>query len=153
MKKILFFFLGVALFAACNTAGEQQPSEEDNLAAQEQLWDEVMATHDEVMPQMSEIKRLERELGEYVGEESQLDAEMQEKINQTIQQLETAGEGMMSWMSNIRQLEPLRKEMDHEGVMNYLEEEKEKIDKVKNDMVRSIEDGSALLNELKSEEG
>jgi hypothetical protein len=151
MKKILFFFL-LSIFAisACQS-GEQKPSEEDQMAEQEQLWDEVMAGHDEVMPKMSDIKRLERELGAMIGEESALDAETQEKVGQMVKQLAAAGEGMMNWMSNIRQLEPLREEMDHAAIVKYLNEEKEKIAKVQQDMLKSIEEGTSLLESLKGE--
>ncbi len=152
MKKIFFSLLIIGLgFSACQT-GEKGPSEEENIAAQDQLWDEVMAAHDEVMPKMSEIKRLERELGGWIGEESSLDAEAQEKVGQMVQQLASAGEGMMEWMSNIRQLEPLRAEMEHQGIVDYLNEEKEKISKVQKDMLQSIEEGSKLLESLSSDE-
>jgi hypothetical protein len=145
MKKMIFFFLlSVFAFSACQS-GEQAPSEEDLMAEQDQLWDEVMAEHDEVMPKMSEIKRLERELTTMIGEESSLDAEAQEKVGQVVQQLSAAGEGMMSWMSQIRQLEPMRGEMEHEQIIEYLKGEKEKITKVKEDMLQSIEEGTSLL--------
>ncbi len=151
MKKILFFFLiGSLAFSACQS-GEQQPSEEELQTQQEQMWNEVMAVHDEVMPQMSEIKRLQNELKAYIGEDSSLDAEVQEKVGQAVQELSAAGEGMMSWMSNIRQLEPLREEMDHEGIMNYLKEEKTKVDKVKEDMINSIEKGKEMMGSLENE--
>jgi cbb3-type cytochrome oxidase subunit 3 len=145
MKKMIFFFLlSVFAFSACQS-GEQAPSEEGLMAEQDQLWDEVMAEHDEVMPKMSEIKRLERELTAMIGEESSLDAEAQEKVGQVVQQLSAAGEGMMSWMSQIRQLEPMREEMEHEQIIEYLKGEKEKITKVKEDMLQSIEEGTSLL--------
>jgi hypothetical protein len=151
MKKMIFFFLlSVFAFSACQS-GEQAPSEEDLMAEQDQLWDEVMAEHDEVMPKMSEIKRLERELTAMIGEESSLDAEAQEKVGQVVQQLSAAGEGMMSWMSQIRQLEPMREEMDHEQIIEYLKGEKEKITKVKEDMLNSIEEGTSLLESMKEE--
>lgn len=151
MKKMIFFFLlSVFAFSACQS-GDKQPSEEELLAEQDQLWEEVMDAHDEVMPKMSEIKRLERELTSMIGEESALDAEAQEKVGQVVQQLSAAGEGMMSWMSQIRQLEPMREEMDHEQIMEYLKGEKEKITKVQADMLESIEEGTSLLESLKGE--
>lgn len=151
MKKMFFFLLlSVFAFSACQT-GEKQPSEEELLAEQDQLWDEVMAAHDEVMPKMSEIKRLERELGAMIGEESELGAEAQEKVGQVVQQLAAAGEGMMSWMSQIRQLEPLREEMEHDQIVEYLKGEKEKITKVQADMLQSIEEGTSLLASLKED--
>ncbi len=151
MKKILFFLIiGSLVFSACQSS-EQQPSQEELQAQQEQMWDEVMAVHDEVMPKMSEIKKLERELSAYIGEESSLDAEMQEKVGQTVQELSAAAEGMMSWMSNIKQLEPMREEMDHKSIMNYLKEEKTRVEKVKENMVNSIEMGKELMGSLEKE--
>lgn len=151
MRKIFFFLLiSVFTFSACQS-GEQKPSEEDQIAEQEKLWDEVMAGHDEVMPKMSEIKRLERELSAMIGEESALDSEAQEKVGQVVQQLAAAGESMMEWMSNIRQLESLRTEMDHAAIVAYLNGEKEKITKVQQDMLQSIESGTNLLESLKEE--
>lgn len=149
MKNVfLFLLLSVFAFSACQS-GEQAPSEEELMAEQDQLWDEVMAAHDEVMPKMSEIKRLERDLSAMIGEESALDAEAQEKVGKVVQQLSAAGEGMMDWMSKIRQLEPLRKEMDHAQIIEYLKGEKEKITKVQQDMLQSIEDGTSLMESMK----
>ena len=53
MRQTIFLFLLIALaFSACNT--EQ--------SAQEKLWDEMMAVHDEVMPKMGDLNRLSRNI-------------------------------------------------------------------------------------------
>ena len=134
--SLLIFSL---LVLSCNQTAKQQ-------AAEQQLWDEVMAVHDEVMPKMGEINQLGRDLR---AKSEGLDSTLTDQRNQImagISALEQADEGMMSWMSAIEPLDELRESKTHEQILAYLKEEQQKIAKVKEDMLKSMEEGKKLLN-------
>ena len=94
------------------------------------LYKEVMAVHDEVMPLMSEIMALNKKLKEKAANlnNTQEKAEVQEMSSD----LEAANEGMMNWM---RKFNPNLENMTHQETMDYLRAEKEKIEKVREDML------------------
>ncbi len=131
------------LFTACG------PNTQALMDAENALHDEVMVIHDEVMPKMSDINRLARELKQYAeANEEEISPEMTGRIENTLRDLEQADDGMMGWMNSYRQLDALRETMDHEGIMNYLREEKANIQKVSDQMLAAITNGQALLEEL-----
>lgn len=145
-----FFLSGViALLAfACGGNASDQNQQEDPAALEKQMWEEVMAVHDEVMPKMSEINRLSRGLREYQENQEAIDPQLEERINAALQDLSTAEESMWDWMNNLKQLDGLREQMSHEEIMNYLQEEKTSIDKVRDDMLGAIEEAQKLAEEL-----
>lgn len=155
MKYLCFAFCLVLMgMSGCNSTSNTTTStsevpdaaEAANQQLQSEMWDKVMVVHDEVMPKMSELNRIGRNLKavEAVPEE------MQPKVEAMLTTLDNAGEGMMAWMSGFKQLENLRKDMDHAGIMAYLKGEMEKIATVKTDMENGIEAGKALLDQLTS---
>ncbi len=148
MKKVIFAsFLAFAwLFNAC------QNSNNPDHQAEEQLHEEVMAIHDEVMPKMGEINKLSRELKEVAESSSSYDESVKSIASQAVQQLEQADEGMMSWMEAYQSPSKKRGEMDHAAIMQYLEAEKQKIGTVKAQMLESIQVGNAVLGEIQKAE-
>jgi len=156
MKKILFLlFLLSGLIVACNSntdkkeANNEQASEQE---VEEAAWKEVMRVHDEVMPKMADMNRVSRSLKPYLEEGALEDKSPQEKVNRAVKELEAADEAMMDWMGAIKQLPELRKEMDHDAIMAYLEKEQEAIAKVKEDMLSSLQSGKTLLEKLENDE-
>ncbi|NUO03043.1 MAG: hypothetical protein HUU01_20735 [Saprospiraceae bacterium] len=136
MRQTAFLFLLLSLaFSACNT--EQ--------SAQEKLWDEVMAVHDEVMPKMGDLNRLSRDI------RAQLDTVPPIDTLQKLQQLdlliriEKAEEGMMLWMNELVVLDDLRATKSHKEIMRYLENEKQRIGAVRDSMMAGIQAGEAEL--------
>lgn len=118
--------------------------------AEDQAWDKMMEVHDEVMPEMAAMNRVGRELKSVSGD---LDKKSElEKVNKAVKDLEAASEGMMEWMSSLQQLKQLRENMSHEEIMDYLQSETEAIARIKTDMLRSLEQGRALLEELQTDE-
>ena len=107
--------------------------------------DQVMAAHDEVMPKMGDLRRLSKELGEKADSLAALsDSTYNDRIQQlrtTAEKIEAANESMMEWM---RQFEMPDNEAPVAEVLVYLREQKEKIDKVREDMLKSLEEGEAL---------
>jgi hypothetical protein len=149
--QIFFLLLGAGLLlGACNGAPREDQSgeTEETAVLEEQRWEEMMAIHDEVMPKMSQLNRLGRQLREHAEQTENLDAAVSERIEGTVRQLELAEEGMWTWMNELQQLDRLREEKEHAAVMDYLDAEKEEISQVRADMLAAIEQGQALADEL-----
>jgi len=116
------------------------------------LYDQMMAVHDEVMPRMGELNRISRSLKEYRENHPEMTDAIRQRIEQAIEQLEAADEGMMSWMGTDRKPETLRgKDMEHQAIMDYLKKEEAAIRQVKQDMEQSMENGRQLLEQLNPE--
>jgi ribosome-associated translation inhibitor RaiA len=138
-KLIIHTIMAFALlFSACNS--QQQ--------AEELLEEEVYAIHDEVMPKMSEIQRLARQLRGIQNDSLSIDPARRIQISEVVFQLEKADEGMMAWMNAFKQPGTLRSSKSHEEIMAYLAGEKIRMEKVKSDMLTSIDAAKALLQSL-----
>lgn len=153
MHKIAFVLLTfLGLTTACGNSSQQASSDskfsQEQLDEQQKLWDELMEVHDEVMPKISSIHKLSRQLRNHQETTSGLSAEAGEQIEKVVTQLDNADESMFSWMNNLRQLKPLQDTEKHEAIVKYLKAEQEKMDKVRDDMLNSIKDGAGLIEEL-----
>ncbi|WP_416867126.1 MAG: hypothetical protein ACMVP2_06550 [Imperialibacter sp.] len=136
MKKVIFLLFMVATATACSS---EQKEQKDALMA------EVMAAHDEVMPKMGELRKTAKDLQAKADSLSTLtDQDFAAEIStlrQTAERIEDANERMMEWM---RQFEMPDNEAPIAEVLVYLKDQKEKIDKVKDEMLKSLEEGKAL---------
>ena len=153
MHKIVFAFLIFSgLTSACGDSSQQASSDskfsQEELSEQQKLWDELMAVHDEVMPKISNIHKLARQLRNHQETSSGLSSEVTANINSTVEMLDAADESMFSWMNNLRQLKPLQDTEKHKEILSYLKAEQEKMDKVKADMLNSIKKGATLIEDL-----
>jgi len=150
--RIFQFLMSMTMFSllmACGHSAAEQAAKEreaENIKAQEQKWDQVMSIHDEVMPLIPDINTSIKELKENITDDTAEDRK--EHIMSIIGKLESADEGMFSWMANIRQIEPLRDSMNHQEIMQYLEKEMVAVTKVKVNILLSLEEGQTLLNHL-----
>jgi hypothetical protein len=127
--KPLFLVLFV-LIAGCN-------SKKDNQA----LYDEVMKVHDEVMPKMNDVYKLKEELKKEIADAPKMVEEKRKAIESAILQLDAASEGMMDWMRNFN---PLPDSLGEENARKYLEDQKGKVNKVKEDMLEAIDKAKSL---------
>ncbi len=138
MKKTIILLACVSIvFSNCNPSND---------AVQQELVREVMVVHDEVMPKMDDIYKVQKQLRES-GADIKTGA-LRKEIDDHILSLEQAGEGMMDWMANLK----LPSENDtrtHEEIMTYLAKEKTEIQHVSDDMNGSIAAGKELLEKLK----
>jgi len=138
MKKIIILLACISItFSNCKSSND---------AIQQELIREVMVIHDEVMPKMDDIYKVQKQLR---GQKTNVtDGAIQKDIDDHIISLEQAGEGMMDWMANLK----LPSENDtrtHEEIMSYLAKEKIEIQHVSDDMNGSIQAGKELLEKLK----
>src|SRR6186997_1604375 len=99
------------------------------------LYDEVMKVHDEVMPKMDDIYKLKQELKKQMADSSTLAVEKRKMIEGTILRLDSASENMMVWMRNFN---PIPDSLGEEKARAYLEDQQERIKKVKEEMLEAI---------------
>ncbi|MBK8054207.1 MAG: hypothetical protein IPK35_13280 [Saprospiraceae bacterium] len=131
MRLLTVFIFTIFVFA-CK---EKQVAEEKKTSP---LYDEVMAIHDKVMPEMSTIHALKRDLKAIEKPASK------EIIIKNIIALDNADEAMMSWMADFKVPEDKSKEAE------YLNKEKEVIQSVSDQMYGSIHQAQKLLDSLKT---
>jgi hypothetical protein len=144
MKPTFFTLFLLVLLAACNTkTNNGQDSHNEHDSANQALYDEVMKVHDEVMPKMNDIYKLKEELKKDIADAPGMVENKRKEIESAILQLDAASEAMMDWMRNFN---PLPDSLGEERAREYLEEQKIKVDKVKEEMLRAI-DGAKGLNE------
>jgi len=105
------------------------------------LYDEVMKVHDEVMPKMDDIYKLKQELKKQMADSAALAVEKRKMIEGNIMRLDSASENMMVWMRNFN---PIPDSLGEEKARAYLEDQKEKIKKVKEEMLEAIDEAKAL---------
>ncbi len=129
-SNVFFAILCVLLVGSCTSA------EQDQL---ETLEAEVIAVHDEVMPQMGQLSTLKTNLEERNQQiMEQGDSLAQEQVivnNMVITQLDVAHEEMMAWM---RQFERIDLNEDPAQNKEYLEGQMEMINQVKENMANAI---------------
>lgn len=132
---IKFFYASVllALMAACgnNTETEREMN----------LQEEVMAIHDSIMPMTDSVTRLKQRLKNREVEISKGDSAM---VKKAIEKLNSANEAMMQWM---RQYDQPSDTLEQSKKKTYLKEQKEKIKRVKEKMLKSIEKANIILKD------
>ncbi len=102
------------------------------------LYSEVMAIHDEVMPKMGDIYTLKEGLKKMLADNPATDKKGE--IESAITKLDAADESMRVWMREFNS-EDIK---DEEKKREYLENEREKVKKVREDMLAAIEQAKAL---------
>ncbi|MDR7129009.1 hypothetical protein J2X69_001344 [Algoriphagus sp. 4150] len=134
-----FLFLIFTSFLLVNACGPAAPSESEKLRA------EVIAVHDEVMPQMGQLKSLERKAVEKVEElqnQDPVDSVAIEEHKALAYDLNLAYEGMFDWM---HQYEPEDGELSDEELKTYLDGQMDLIAKVNKDVKGAIAKADKLL--------
>ena len=130
-KVLIYALFAVLTISACNSAekptDEAAPTEETVQSELEKAWDAVMVVHDEVMPKMSDLNRLKKEL----MQDTVKNAEMIEMITK-------AQDGMMDWMHNLKPLNTL-KAMPETEAKTYLDGQMTSVTEVKRMMLERIE--------------
>jgi hypothetical protein len=128
MRIAVFCFVLMSFTFSCNNDEKEQ----------DKLYEEVMGLHDEVMPLMSPIKKLVKNLklqtNEMLLDSTRLDSVKLDLLKKTAEQASKANESMMDWMYQFKQIE---EGTPHGEVIQYLLEQKQKISKVKSDMLEA----------------
>ncbi|MDF9795592.1 hypothetical protein OKW21_000855 [Catalinimonas alkaloidigena] len=152
MKNCLTFFMLVVVFACEPSAKNDQESTKlsPEETAQDSLFNEMMAIHDEVMPEMDHIFRLQKKLKTLIDSlqnEEATDPGMLDSLTNYNDDLQDADEAMMHWMrSNDFEFEG----MEHEEIMTELASEKENIIVVREKMLNSIRKAEDILQQIET---
>ncbi|MEM7375286.1 MAG: hypothetical protein AAF587_42215 [Bacteroidota bacterium] len=149
-KFLILFLLLTLLGLACHSSqsdGSEDKADRDSDAVAS-LLKEVINIHDEVMPEMGKIQKLATDLEKFL-ETTEEDTDAKQ-IHDIIRKLEDANEGMMTWM---KEFEPPKSDQEQAVVLEYLNGEKEKVTKVKQDMLGSKEEAEKFLKELSANKG
>ncbi|SMD32109.1 hypothetical protein SAMN04488029_0449 [Reichenbachiella faecimaris] len=138
INNVLISGLIALTVVACNSEKKEQQA----------LFDEVMLVHDEVMPKMGNLRALASELSQK-ADSLALDSltDSSEEINEMrslSKKLKDANEGMMEWM---RKFEQVKEGTPHGEVIQYLKEQRESIQKVRDDMINSKNEAEKYLLE------
>ena len=126
---IAFFFT----VSACTKQGNHEHATEEG--PNQELYDEVMAVHDEVMPKMTDLYKAKTALSTQLEMPGLTDDE-REGIRQKIIRIDSASEGMMVWM---RQFDPPADSVGADAGRAYLEDQLVKVKKVREDILETLE--------------
>jgi len=136
MRPFLFLSLSVIIILSCNLNQSNGEAE----YALKKLHTEVMDIHDEVMPKMSSINKLDRQLKQRLKDP---DVVKKDTIQQLIYQLEEADDAMMNWMSAFKKPDYA----NFEAAQQLYASEKEKIIVVRNKMNSIISKAQVFLKD------
>jgi len=145
MKTSLTSFVIFALCVITLSCGQKSHEHDDHQhgdgdaveeSGNQALYDEVMKVHDEVMPKMDDIYKMKEELKNQIANTPDMVEDRKKEIEAAISKLDSASEGMMVWMRNFN---PLPDSLGEEQAKEYLENEMEKVKKVKDDVLESLE--------------
>jgi ABC-type lipoprotein release transport system permease subunit len=137
MRKNLNFVILTLIILGVYSCDTSKKEKTRDLKA---LKEEVLAVHDEVMPKMGELRKVEKALKKLLDEES---IEMAEEYQAASENLASANESMMVWM---RGFDPNFTGSEEE-IERYLYEQLAAIKQVKEDMIGSLEAGKKLLGD------
>jgi predicted small lipoprotein YifL len=139
MKNWFILILVAFSLAGCGQKSHDHPPEEVGDALEsggnQALYDEVMKIHDEVMPRMDEIYRKKESLKNRIADTPGMIESDKSAIEDSITRLDQASEGMMVWM---REFNPIPDSLGEEKAREYLENEMEKIKKVREDIIEVL---------------
>jgi len=122
MRTYISLFLMITVFAV--SCGDKKKE------AKDELYDKVMAVHDEIMPKMGDIMKFKKQLQEKIdalSKADQVDSTKISELEQAIADLDHSHEEMMGWM---RQFDNDFEGMVNEDIMTYLTKQMDKIKKV-----------------------
>ena len=139
MKRFTHHVLVLILLLAAACGGSQENNTDT-------LLDEVMAVHDEIMPKLSDMSKLRKQLkgqiDELVSQDSVGNMELIQQFQQGIEELDNSHEGMMNWM---REFDNDFEGQTTEQILKYLNDQKGRIEEVGVKTNRAIKQAQDLL--------
>ena len=137
-NSLAFIFLFIVLIS-CNQSKDSTHGgngSATNDSPNQALYDEVMRVHDEVMPRMEDLYKLKKGLQAKLDSTKDIAADKKAELEKLIASLDSASNSMMDWMHNFN---PVPDSVDQEKAREYLENEMERIKKVKEITIEVIE--------------
>jgi hypothetical protein len=134
MKYIILILLGFFINTACkNVTGEQQ----------DKLLSEVMGLHDEIMKSHDKLYNLQSQLKNIVAKSDTIpNGFSKEEVLEAANHAEQAYNEMNDWMRDFKVPENL----NPNDQSKYLEEQKSKLEKLKESTQRALNEANAIIN-------
>lgn len=137
IMKFTFYLYFLFLFASCV---EQKKN------AQDALLDNVMENHDEIMEKMGEImnykRQLTKKMSALVAEREEVNIDKISELKNAIESLENSHDEMMNWMHGFS---GDFKEMTKNEILEYLNNQKRKIEQVGIATNKALKNAEELL--------
>lgn len=146
IKSLAFILIGFSI--ACNNSSTDKAAEDTAFTAKEDsLFSAVQEGHDVGMAKYGKLKRSISEVEKRLDSLSKLPEEKVDALNRKDlmdlqQDLTHALKGMDDWMTNFVMDSA---KSNHEQRLKYLESEKEKVTKVREDILNSLQRADSLL--------
>lgn len=131
MKQIFILTAFVLLLAGCSDSSKKQI---------ETLKKETMDIHDEAMKDLAEMNRTSRKLKEFLTVAT-MTPEQSQQFTSVLAAIEKADDDMTAWMSAYE--DPT--DMSSAEATRYLQEQKQKMEKNRDDIRAALEAGKKLL--------
>lgn len=135
-KRIITLLIGVCLAIGLQSCKEKSKT----TLLLEGMHDEVMAIHDEVMPEISTIRKLRKKVKSKLKTEG-LDDLTKDMCNTSIKNLDEGEESMMQWMADFKKPDYA----DVEASKAFYTKEMDNIQRVKELMINSINEASKIV--------
>ncbi|HEX4876037.1 MAG TPA: viral A-type inclusion protein [Chitinophagaceae bacterium] len=155
MKKILFVIISLSalVLISCSSGDKKHdhsghPTDEPKTAA-DSLYNDVMAGHDEVMPKMGKIRGAQKEAQRLIDSIKALPpkaqavaASLKTKLEELLKELGYADFEMDKWMTEFN-MDSAKENLEQR--VRYLADEKLKVNKVKDAILKSLAKADSLL--------
>jgi hypothetical protein len=140
MKILIGLSLSTLFFlASCNL---NQAANSEYEYALKKLDNEVMDIHDAVMPRMSELAKLKRQMKSELKDDA--NSAKADSLQQFVYQIDEASEAMMNWMGEFKKPDY----SNFEAAKAVYAQEKVKITNVREKMLSTISSAKAFLSRL-----
>jgi hypothetical protein len=148
MENHSFLMILLLMFSfSCTKQGKFSKAE---ISSQEEAWAQMMEGHDVVMPLMSDIYQVSKEL-KVLAEDSMVEAsDFHPRVQQALADLEAAEDSMMDWMAQISEnpmSAVIERSATHQEVLDFIEKKDQSIQAVAKKMKESIQVGENLIQE------
>ena len=138
-NNVKYLSIALMLLIGCGNSHQHEDNDQDEAAStnspNQALYDQVMDIHDEVMPKSDEIYTLKKEIQDKIGAPN-LASDKKKQLEQLIAELDSADHSMMDWMHKFK---PLPDSANQELAREYLENEMERIKKVREQINGSLQ--------------
>ncbi len=130
-----FAFLSLLILGLISCESPKETAKQNVKLLKDSLTSEIMAVHDEVMPDHMKLQLLKDKIDERISQIED-DTVLRMKLKEISVLLDSAYRSMNSWMY---EFEPMSEEMTREEILDYYRVEREKVDLVKEVMIKSLE--------------
>lgn len=143
MKK-KYFLIPLILLTAIACSQKKQQENAESREKRQQLYEDVMAVHDEAMPYMQDIRNYKNTIAKKIDSISKSGANVSEAnaLNRLAGELDAADKAMMNWMHSFGEGYA---QMDDSTAVAYLEDQKARATAVKKEMEAALQKAKEAL--------